>query len=144
MRPPQKTITNAIRASIEKWSELGTYSELPVIITEEDITTFLASELASWEDAANKEALIADQKYLALFWVGMEAYHEYRRTGYPELTIGDGTVFNNFILPTRFAYPTTTMATNTDNAQVALSNMGGDNTMKTPVWWSKQAVEGGN
>ena len=79
---------------------------------EENITTFLTSNLASWDLATNKTELIANQKFLALFWIGMEAYHEYRRTGYPELTIGQGTVFNDYILPTRFAYPNTTMATN--------------------------------
>ncbi|WP_161554539.1 SusD/RagB family nutrient-binding outer membrane lipoprotein [Sinomicrobium soli] len=136
--------SSAIRASMEKWSEYGEYSETPVTISNSDIDTFLDSELASWNDATDKEELIANQKYLALFWVGMEAYHEYRRTGYPELTIGNGTVYNDFILPTRFAYPNTTMATNNDHAREALDRMGGENNMKTPVWWSKQAIEGGN
>ena len=133
---------NGVRASVEKWAEYGQYSEVPVIVTETDIDALLASDLAAWDSNSNKEELIANQKYLALFWVGMEAYHEYRRTGYPALTIGDGAVFNDFILPTRFAYPTTTMATNADNAQEALSRMGGENNMKTPIWWSKQAIEG--
>ena len=134
--------TNAVTASLEKWAAYGMYSETPVTITPEDIATFLASDLASWAGATNKEELIANQKHLALFWVGMEAYHEYRRTGYPELTIGAGTVYNDYILPTRFAYPNTTMATNGTNAQIALGRMGGENDMKTPVWWSKQAIEG--
>lgn len=133
----------AVKASMEKWAAVGSYSETPVTITTEDIATFLQSALASWDAAVNKEELIANQKFLALFWIGMEAYHEYRRTGYPELTIGGGTVYNDYILPTRFAYPTTTMATNGDNAQIALDRMGGDNDMKTPVWWSKQAIEEG-
>lgn len=135
---------SAVTASIEKWAELGAFSEVPVEISEEQINTFLTSELASWDAATNKEALIANQKYLALFWIGMEAYHEYRRTGYPELTIGRGAVFNDYILPTRFAYPNTTMATNNANAQEALTRMNGENDMKTPVWWSLQAIESGN
>ncbi len=133
--------TNAVSASLEKWSEFGQYSEVLVSISQADITTFLASDLASWDDAINKEELLANQKFLALFWTGMEAYHEYRRTGYPELTIGAGAVYNDYILPTRFAFPNTTMATNNDNVQVALDRMGGSNNMKTPVWWSKQAIE---
>mgnify|MGYP003665736433 CR=1 FL=1 len=135
---------NAVKASVEKWAEFGQFSEIPVTVLEEDITTLLASDLASWDSNPNKEELIGNQKYLALFWVGMEAYHEYRRTGYPELIIGEGAVYNDRILPTRFAYPTTTMATNSVNAQIALDRMGGGNNMKTPVWWSKQAIEGGN
>ncbi len=133
--------TTAVTASLNKWAAFGQYSEIPVAIAEGDITSFLASDLASWDKATNKEELVANQKHLALFWVGMEAYHEYRRTGYPQLTIGGGTVYNDYILPTRFAYPTTTMATNNGNAQIALDRMGGSNNMKTPVWWSKQAIE---
>ena len=131
----------AVTASLEKWAEFGSYSEVPVTIETTDVETFLTSELASWDAFPNKEKLIADQKYLALFWTGMEAYHEYRRKGYPELTIGEGTIYNDHILPTRFAYPNTTMATNNDNVQEAINAMGGNNDMKTPVWWSKQAIE---
>lgn len=133
----------AIRASMQKWSVMGAYSKIPCPITDDNISTFLSSDLAAWDKHDNKEELIANQKYLALFMTGMEAYHEYRRTGYPTLTIGKGTVYNDNILPTRFGYPNTTMATNSNNAKAALARMGGDNDMKTPVWWSKQAIEAG-
>lgn len=135
---------DAVTASIQKWAQLGEYSDPPVTISEQDITTFLDSDLASWDKAGNKAELIGNQKFLALFWIGMEAYHEYRRTGYPELTVGDGAIYNDYILPTRFAYPNSMMSTNGNNAREALSRMGGENTMKIPVWWSKQAIAGGN
>ena len=130
----------AITASMQKWSEQGAYSETPTSISQADIDTYLASPLGSWDLASNKEEAIGNQKYLALFWVGMEAYHEYRRTGYPVLTIGAGTVYNDHVLPTRFGYPAITVTTNTANVQAALQDMGGENDMKTPVWWSKQAI----
>lgn len=133
----------AVTASMNKWAPLGAFSDIPVTISGADITTFLASGLASWDAATNKAELLANQKFIALFWVGMEAYHEYRRTGFPVLTIGAGTVYNNNILPTRFAYPTTTTATNSVNAQIAIERMGGTNDMKAPVWWSKQAIDAG-
>ena len=129
-----------VRASMEKWNEFGVYSLTPVTITAEDVDTFLESRLASWEQADDKIGLIANQKFLALFWMGMEAYHEYRRTGYPELTIGGGT-FNDHVLPTRFAYPETSVATNAAHVAEALERMGGENNMKTPVWWSRKARE---
>ncbi len=130
----------AVTASLEKWGPFGKFSELPVSITQEAIDDFLSSDLASWDKATNKLELIGNQKYLSLFWVGMEAYHEYRRTEYPALTIGNGAIYNDFILPTRFGYSTTTMATNSENANIALDRMGGENNMKTPVWWSKKAI----
>ena len=129
----------AVTASIEKWGAMGQYSKVPVTITPENVAAFLQSDLASWDKHENKQQLIAEQKFLGLFWVGMEAYHEYRRTGYPVLTIGKGTL-NDHILPTRFAYPQTTVATNSKHVEEALQRMGGENNMKTPVWWSKQAI----
>ncbi len=131
-----------VTASMEKWSAQGAYSETPVTITPAAIAEYLSSPLGSWELAADKHEFLGNQKYLALFWVGMEAYHEYRRTGYPVLTIGEGTIYNDHVLPTRFGYPGRTISTNSANAAEALSNMGGANDMKTPVWWSKQAITG--
>lgn len=132
-----------VKASMEKWSEQGVYSETPTSITSAEMDTYLLSPLGSWDLATDKEEFLGNQKFLALFWVGMEAYHEYRRTGYPVLTIGAGTItYNDGILPTRFGYPPTTMSTNNANAMAALEEMGGANDMKTPVWWSKQAIEG--
>jgi hypothetical protein len=133
-----------VKASMEKWSAQGAYSETPTSISANDISTYLASPLGSWDLATDKAEFLGNQKFLALFWVGMEAYHEYRRTGYPILTIGEGTkTYNAGILPTRFGYPPTTMSTNSVNAQAALTDMGGANDMKTPVWWSKQAIAEG-
>lgn len=132
-----------VRASMEKWSQQGAFSDPVVTITSGQVDTYLASPLGSWDLAANKAEFLGNQKFLALFWVGMEAYHEYRRTGYPVLTIGEGTIYNDNILPTRFGYPNTTMSTNGANAATALEDMGGENDMKTPVWWSKEAIDAG-
>jgi hypothetical protein len=132
-----------VRASMEKWAAQGAFSDPAVTITPAEMDAYLVSPLGSWDLATNKEEFLGNQKWLALFWVGMEAYHEYRRTGYPVLTIGAGTIYNDNVLPTRFGYPNVTMSTNSNNAHEALTDMGGENDMKTPVWWSKQAITGG-
>ena len=72
------------------------------------------------------------------------SWNEYRRTGYPELTIGSATS-NDHILPTRFEYPVNTSTTNPVNyaqavARLAESWPGGGDNMRTPVWWSLQAA----
>lgn len=131
-----------VRASMAKWSAQGAFSDPVVTITTADADTYLASPLGSWDLATNKQEFLGNQKFLALFWVGMEAYHEYRRTGYPVLTIGEGTIYNDKVLPTRLGYPNITLLTNSSNANAALQEMGGPNDMKTPVWWSKQAISG--
>lgn len=133
---------NAVKASLKKWSDYGIVTEPRNLITDEAVDEYLQTPLASWDDAADKLKLIANQRYLAAFMVGMEGWTEYRRTGYPELTV-DESFMNDGVLPTRFAYPNTTIATNRVNAEAALKRMGGDNDMKTPLWWSKKAIESG-
>ncbi|MDO4511742.1 MAG: SusD/RagB family nutrient-binding outer membrane lipoprotein [Bacteroidales bacterium] len=141
-RTSKELYEEAVKASLLKWAPWGQFSTTPRDITEDDVNVFLASALANWDMAENKLRLIGEQKYLALFWTGMEAYHEVRRTAYPELTIGNGTDYNDYKYPQRFAYPNVTVANNRQNVQEALTRMGGDNTMKTPVWWSYSAITG--
>lgn len=132
----------AVRASCEKWATQTQYSKDSYTITEERVNAFLKGYLAGWDNFENKEELIGNQKFLSLFWIGFEAYHELRRTGYPVLTIGNGCSYNNYEFPQRLPYPTNTVGSNGKNVQAALDRMGGDNTMRTPVWWSLKAITG--
>lgn len=133
---------SAVTASCKKWAELVQYSKRKYEITDARISSFLSGSLAGWDNNADHEALIGNQKFLSLFWVGFEAYHELRRTGYPVITIGKGCSYNNFEYPQRLFYPTNTVGSNNANVQEALDRMGGDNTLRTPVWWSYKAING--
>lgn len=129
---------DAIRASIRFWSDINVAGSA---VAESTIERFLAN--VAYDGTL---ARILEQKYLALFWTGFEAWHEYRRTGYPELTINPGTQ-NDHILPRRLCYPTNTVKTNPVNYATTLTRLrnlyGGDDDMKTPVWWSEEAVRRG-
>lgn len=126
----------AITASIRYWESIDTYK---IVITDRTIENFLAK--VPYDGSLQQ---ILDQKYVALFWVGYEAWHEYRRTGFPKLVIGTATA-NDHILPTRFQYPDNTANVNIYNYQQVLERLRtafyGDDDMKTPVWWSKRAIE---
>lgn len=56
--------------------------------------------------------------------------HEYRRTGYPLLVMGEA-IRNDGVHPTRFPYPLVLRSSN-KNYAAQLAKMGEDN-MKTPV-----------
>ncbi len=132
----------AVRASCQKWAELEQFSKIKAPIDDDAIDKLLQGKLAGWDNNADKERLIAEQKFLSLFWVGMEAFHELRRTSWPELTIGEGAFYNGWHLPQRLGYPSTSVGSNPDNVKAALENMGGENDMLTPVWWSYKAIHG--
>lgn len=136
---------SAVTASIQRWNEEAPYANLSSedVITDEKIQKYLNHSAVVFNSSSDDAELlkrIGDQKYLALFWCGIEAWHEYRRTGYPELEIGSGAVYNDKILPTRFAYLQNSIGSNPVNAKVAIDRMKGVNDMKQPLWWSKQAI----
>ncbi|MDE7442797.1 MAG: SusD/RagB family nutrient-binding outer membrane lipoprotein, partial [Muribaculaceae bacterium] len=116
--------------------------DVQVAINDTRIAAFLNGHLAGWDNNPDHERLIAEQKYLSLFWVGFEAYHELRRTGYPVISIGKGCTYNNREYPQRLFYPTNTVGSNSANVQEALDRMGGENNLRTAVWWSYKAING--
>ena len=93
-RWPEQYYNDAVRASIRFWSDVNKTGN-PV--SESTVERFLAN--IPYDGTLES---ILDQKYVALFWTGFEAWHEYRRTGYPALVIGEGTQ-NDHVLPTRMA-----------------------------------------
>lgn len=88
--------------------------------------------------AVTKEAILT-QKWIALFGQGVEAWTEYRRTGYPVMPAKHpNSVFSNDgILPTRLEYPTSEYSLNRDNLEDGLRHLGGIDNMRSPLWWVK-------
>ena len=133
---------NAVTASCKKWAQLTQYSATKYQITDDRIAALLSGKLGGWDENSDHAMLIANQKFISLLWIGFEAYHEVRRTGYPIITIGNGCSYNNFEFPQRMYYPTNTVGSNSANVQAALDRMGGENNLRTSVWWSYKAING--
>lgn len=76
------------------------------------------------------------QKFFALFFSGMEAWAEYRRTGLPALVPGPANVNDNKI-PSRLPYPLEEQSLNAKSYQEAVSELGGDD-MNKKLWWQPQ------
>lgn len=80
---------------------------------------------------------ILRQKYVATFWVGVESWADYRRTGYPILKTNGPAAANNGILPTRMRYPATEAYQNKKWYTEALNGwLDGENNMQTDLWWA--------
>lgn len=76
---------------------------------------------------------IGTQKWISLFFQGMEAWFEWRRTGYPVLAPAVDNQNNN-IIPVRFIYPIIEQSLNSDNRAEAVSRQGEDD-LNSRVWW---------
>jgi hypothetical protein len=75
------------------------------------------------------------QKYFTLFFTDFQQWFEYRRTGFPVMPKTAG-MLNNQIMPVRYRYPPAVQSTNTENYNLAVAAMGGDN-VNIKVWWEK-------
>ena len=75
---------------------------------------------------------IGTQKWIALFFNGMEAWFDWRRTGIPAIEPGPGAVINS--VPVRFQYPTDVQALNAEAYKEAVQRQGADD-ITTKVWW---------
>ncbi|MBE6250831.1 MAG: SusD/RagB family nutrient-binding outer membrane lipoprotein [Bacteroidales bacterium] len=84
---------------------------------------------------------IMEQKWISMFFVGIESWCDYRRTGYPVL-VTNGPAAENFeILPTRMRYPADEAYRNMESFAAAVNGwLGGENNMTTEVWWAETKV----
>ena len=97
----------------------------------------------AWDDAdesSNLERIIT-QKWLANFPLGLEAWSEYRRTGFPKLmpvvVNNSGGTVSTERGARRLAYPQDERTNNAEHYQHALQMLGGADNMGTDVWWAK-------
>ena len=83
-------LAQAIQASFDKVNEVASAAGAPSII-QADIDTYISSIMSIYAGADNAGKLqhIMTQKWIASFGFGIDAYNDYRRTGYPVLHDGN-------------------------------------------------------
>lgn len=104
------------------------------------VQTYLGESGVAWDSGASdaaKLSKIITQKWIALFSQGLEAWSEFRRTGYPDLRPIPGQGETNGAVPSRLLYPNIEQTTNTENVNAASDRIGGDR-MTTDVWWDQE------
>ena len=97
----------------------------------------------AWNSAATNEQnleRIITQKWIAMFPCGgVEAWADYRRTGYPRLfpvvVNNSGGTISTALQIRRIQYPSTEYTSNPTNVAAAVTSLGGPDTGGTPVWW---------
>ncbi|HEX8529230.1 MAG TPA: SusD/RagB family nutrient-binding outer membrane lipoprotein [Cytophagales bacterium] len=142
-------------------SVLMTYSELQLVLAEAALDGDITGDARAYFEEGVKASFkqyglevpagylnqfatvtketVMEQKWIALFGQGVEAWTEYRRTGLPVLPARDPrSVFeNDAVLPTRLKYPTSEETLNAAHLQGGIELNGGPDNMKTKLWWSE-------
>ena len=90
----------------------------------------------------NLERIIT-QKWIANFPLGLEAWAEYRRTGYPELAPAISNLNQSVITDMqrgmrRLRYPYTERDLNRENYDKAVQQLGGPDNEATDLFWAKK------
>lgn len=115
---------------LEKYSYMGTTSDITI----------------KWDKKAGFNKMlerIITQKWIANFPNGIEAWSEYRRTGYPALMKVDKNLNAGIVSTERMArrlpYPQEEYSENAANVAIAVSQyLKGPDNMGTDVWWAKK------
>lgn len=88
--------------------------------------------------AGKEKEQIATQLWITYIFNSIEAYSNWRRTGFPKLIpITNPDSETGGVTPTRLYYPNDEMQKNEANYLEALSRMGGKNDWLNKVWWDK-------
>jgi len=85
---------------------------------------------------AEKLSKIALQKWVALYFNGLEAWFDWRRTGMPEIVPGAANLNGNKV-PIRYIYPLSEQSLNGTNRTKAVTAQGGTDDINTKMWLLK-------
>ncbi|MBD2752808.1 SusD/RagB family nutrient-binding outer membrane lipoprotein [Spirosoma validum] len=119
---------SAVKASMQQW--LGT------AYTDAAFNTYIAQADVAYTDAKALE-VIGNQRWIALFFQGTEAWNNWRRTGFPVLKPAASPLNGGTDIPRRLAYPVTETTLNAANYATVTTSQGKDD-QYTRVWWDKQ------
>ena len=81
-------------------------------------------------DSANWKNSIGTQKWVALYMNGFQAWNEWRRLDFPQLSAPAAAQMNT--IPVRMPYPLSETQSNSSQLEKVTSNPGD---MTTKVWW---------
>lgn len=96
------------------------------------VDDFVADRLTAYDNASDKLRPIITEKYKANF-LRLTPYHDWRRTGYPELDPAANAETENGVIPVRFPYPNGEFNNNEENVPTDIGR--GIESLDAPVDW---------
>lgn len=128
---------NAVTADIEYWSNASDEE-----VSEGEIDGYLGGAVGFPSGGSEEDQLkaIAEQKWLALYPDGWQAWIDWRRLDHPTFNFADNPQANSEEdIPTRFTYPIDEQNLNQSNWEEAASSIGGDE-KTTYLFWDEFPV----
>lgn len=110
----------------DSWRQWGVYDD-------QDFADYVSQGQVAY-DSNEWQQKIGYQKWIALFPSGYEAWSEWRRLDYPQLTPAPQPLNDSGAIPVRHAYPSSEAELNKENYEAAVSDQGAD-ALDTKLWW---------
>ena len=101
-----------------------------------DVAAYLAQPSVAY-GTSDHLLKIGTQRWIALYPDGLQAWSEWRRTGYPILTPAQYATNATKQIPRRFVYGTGEYSTNNAAVKEAAAALAGGDTQDSRVWWDK-------
>lgn len=120
-----------ITGNAQTYYENGIKAGFSMFATEIPADYLTAANVAF--DNAKALEQIGLQKWIAYFFNGIEAWLDWRRTGFPTIKPGPANLNDNKV-PVRYIYPLSEQSLNEANRNSAVAAQGADN-LNTHVWW---------
>ncbi len=131
----EEGIRRSITWYIDAWNSVNISSQQLDMPTETELTELFNHPKNAWNDAQGLE-LIMTQKWIDNMLDPLEAYSDWRRTGFPEIEPSFTASGQPIEPPVRYVYPQGETIDNAANYQNAVGNMGGD-AADIKVWWDE-------
>lgn len=123
---------NGVRAAMNSWEAFGVAPP-----SESSIVEYLDGLGFATKSNADKLRLIGEQYWAATYLNHMEAWFNWRRTGFPVLTpTNDPNNETNGTIPRRLRYFEDEIGSNPQSYSTAIARQGADD-LTTRVWWDK-------
>ncbi|HAM98403.1 MAG TPA: SusD/RagB family nutrient-binding outer membrane lipoprotein [Marinilabiliales bacterium] len=119
-------------ATAQSYYEAGILNSLTENGVAGEYASFMVPASGVVYNSTDALELIGTQKWIVLFCQGFEAWTEYRRTGFPELTPAAQAYLDE--IPSRLKYESTEVSVNGPNYRAVLERQGADE-LTTKIWW---------
>ncbi len=122
---------NGITANFSYWQSVVPSSYNLNIALPANYLTEMGVVYSGTDD--EKLAKIAMQKWIALYFNGLEAWFDWRRTNMPAVIPGPANLNNNKV-PVRYIYPLPEQSLNAKNREEAVQRQGNTDDLNTKMW----------
>ena len=129
-------IKRSVEWYVDAWNSVVSTNQKLEPVTTEMLEAIYEAPVNKWDPSKGFE-LVITQKWVDFMLDPLEAYTEWRRTGFPELEETFTATGGPMTIPSRYVYPLGESIDNADNYQEAVARLSEGDSPNSKVWWDQ-------